>query len=150
MEIQYSHLCISCQGILQILCCFFAGTGKLGFSFVRITALLVSSHRLWMGTGNGVIISVPLNSSTVVKSVPKSSEEQTGMTIEKNPRDSLKCSSRFDEYKQVFQTAPLINFHGKTLKATSFEYKPYTYSIDKKIKGKASFDGVEVSKLSRI
>jgi len=54
------------------------GTGKLGFSFVRITALLVSSHRLWMGTGNGVIISVPLNSSTVVKSVPKSSEEQTG------------------------------------------------------------------------
>merc|ERR1719419_1312944 len=31
-----------------------------------------------MGTGNGVIISVPLNSSTVVKSVPKSSEEQTG------------------------------------------------------------------------
>ena len=64
---------------------FFAGTGKLGFSFVRITALLMSSHRLWMGTGNGVIISVPLNSSTVVKSVPKSSEEQTGMTIEKNP-----------------------------------------------------------------
>ena len=52
--------------------------------------------------------------------------------------------------KQVFQTASLINFHGKTLKATSFEYKPYTYSIDKKIKGKASFDGVEVSKLSRI
>jgi len=36
------------------------GTGKLGFSFVRITALLVSSNRLWMGTGNGVIISVPL------------------------------------------------------------------------------------------
>merc|ERR1712088_244961 len=54
------------------------GTGKLGFSFVRITALLVSSNRLWMGTGNGVIISVPLNSSTVVKSLPKSSEEQTG------------------------------------------------------------------------
>ncbi|TRY73155.1 hypothetical protein TCAL_13038 [Tigriopus californicus] len=37
------------------------GTGKLGFSFVRITALLVSNFRLWMGTGNGVIISVPLN-----------------------------------------------------------------------------------------
>ncbi len=37
------------------------GTGKLGFSFVRITALLVSNYRLWMGTGNGVIISVPLN-----------------------------------------------------------------------------------------
>lgn len=36
------------------------GTGKLGFSFVRITALLISSNRLWIGTGNGVIISVPL------------------------------------------------------------------------------------------
>ena len=39
----------------------FSGTGKLGFSFVRITSLLVSNFRLWMGTGNGVIISVPLN-----------------------------------------------------------------------------------------
>ena len=39
------------------------GTGKLGFSFVRITALLVSVNRLWIGTGNGVIISVPLSES---------------------------------------------------------------------------------------
>ncbi|XP_065095147.1 JNK-interacting protein 3 isoform X2 [Ochlerotatus camptorhynchus] len=37
------------------------GTGKLGFSFVRITALLVSCNRLWIGTGNGVVISVPLS-----------------------------------------------------------------------------------------
>ncbi|XP_032359187.1 C-Jun-amino-terminal kinase-interacting protein 4 isoform X7 [Etheostoma spectabile] len=36
------------------------GTGKLGFSFVRITALMVSCKRLWIGTGNGVIISIPL------------------------------------------------------------------------------------------
>uniref|UniRef100_A0A3P9Q0V9 RH2 domain-containing protein n=1 Tax=Poecilia reticulata TaxID=8081 RepID=A0A3P9Q0V9_POERE len=36
------------------------GTGKLGFSFVRITALMVSCSRLWIGTGNGVIISVPV------------------------------------------------------------------------------------------
>uniref|UniRef100_A0A8C5C4K9 C-Jun-amino-terminal kinase-interacting protein 4 n=1 Tax=Gadus morhua TaxID=8049 RepID=A0A8C5C4K9_GADMO len=33
------------------------GTGKLGFSFVRITALMVSCNRLWIGTGNGVIMS---------------------------------------------------------------------------------------------
>ncbi|XP_014205948.1 C-Jun-amino-terminal kinase-interacting protein 4 [Copidosoma floridanum] len=39
------------------------GTGKLGFSFVRITALLISSNRMWIGTGNGVIISVPLSES---------------------------------------------------------------------------------------
>ncbi|XP_045464707.1 JNK-interacting protein 3 isoform X2 [Harmonia axyridis] len=37
------------------------GTGKLGFTFVRITCLMVSSYRLWIGTSNGVIISVPLS-----------------------------------------------------------------------------------------
>ncbi|CAG7722178.1 unnamed protein product [Allacma fusca] len=42
------------------------GTGKLGFSYARITALLVASHRLWIGTGNGVIISVPLSESTAI------------------------------------------------------------------------------------
>ncbi|KAJ6657636.1 hypothetical protein lerEdw1_002353 [Lerista edwardsae] len=36
------------------------GTGKLGFSFVRITALLIAGNRLWVGTGNGVVISIPL------------------------------------------------------------------------------------------
>nr|XP_006812321.1 PREDICTED: c-Jun-amino-terminal kinase-interacting protein 4-like [Saccoglossus kowalevskii] len=40
------------------------GTGKLGFSFVRITALKVSSNRLWVGTGNGVIISIPLTEAS--------------------------------------------------------------------------------------
>ncbi|XP_055527323.1 JNK-interacting protein 3-like [Wyeomyia smithii] len=50
------------------------GTGKLGFSFVRITALLVSCNRLWIGTGNGVVISVPLNDlagSTSSKMIPR-------------------------------------------------------------------------------
>jgi len=42
---------------------FPTGTGKLGFSFVRITALMVSCNRLWIGTGNGVIISIPLTDS---------------------------------------------------------------------------------------
>lgn len=40
---------------------YLTGTGKLGFSFVRITALMVSCKRLWVGTGNGVIISIPLS-----------------------------------------------------------------------------------------
>ena len=43
------------------MCVCVAGTGKLGFSFVRITALVVSCSRLWVGTGNGVIISIPLS-----------------------------------------------------------------------------------------
>lgn len=45
----------------QCVCVCVAGTGKLGFSFVRITALVVSCGRLWVGTGNGVIISIPLS-----------------------------------------------------------------------------------------
>lgn len=45
------------------------GTGKLGFSFVRITSLHVSCGRLWIGTGNGVIISVPLIGDGSCKSI---------------------------------------------------------------------------------
>ena len=52
-----------------------SGTGKLGFSFVRITALHVSCNRLWLGTGNGVIISVPL-------AAPEMTKSQSGNLIE--------------------------------------------------------------------
>ncbi|XP_029996967.1 sperm associated antigen 9a isoform X11 [Sphaeramia orbicularis] len=45
------------------------GTGKLGFSFVRITALVVSCSRLWVGTGNGVIISIPLSEANMTTGV---------------------------------------------------------------------------------
>ena len=51
----------NCSCLLQfIICCCFLGTGKLGFSFVRITSLMLTNDRLWVGTGNGVILSVPL------------------------------------------------------------------------------------------
>ena len=42
---------------------FVLGTGKFGFSFVRITALLLTDDRLWIGTGNGIILSMPLVSA---------------------------------------------------------------------------------------
>ncbi|MGH0120977.1 UNVERIFIED_CONTAM: hypothetical protein FKN15_070169 [Acipenser sinensis] len=42
------------------------GTGKLGFSFVRITALLIAGNLLWVGTGNGVVISIPLTETVVL------------------------------------------------------------------------------------
>lgn len=48
------------------------GTGKLGFSFARITALLVSCNRLWIGTGNGVVISVPLTEALQYNNKSKS------------------------------------------------------------------------------
>uniref|UniRef100_A0A0K0DNT4 RH2 domain-containing protein n=1 Tax=Angiostrongylus cantonensis TaxID=6313 RepID=A0A0K0DNT4_ANGCA len=37
------------------------GTSRLDFSYMRTTALLVSNRRLWIGTGTGVVISVPLS-----------------------------------------------------------------------------------------
>ncbi|XP_067570887.1 C-Jun-amino-terminal kinase-interacting protein 4 isoform X7 [Pseudorca crassidens] len=57
------------------------GTGKLGFSFVRITALMVSCNRLWVGTGNGVIISIPLTESQVIS--PQSGSSGTDLTVDR-------------------------------------------------------------------
>ncbi|KRZ16150.1 C-Jun-amino-terminal kinase-interacting protein 4 [Trichinella zimbabwensis] len=45
------------------------GTSKLGFSFVRITSLLISCKRLWIGTGNGVVLSVPLTEQIEKKGI---------------------------------------------------------------------------------
>uniref|UniRef100_A0A3B5L6U1 RH2 domain-containing protein n=1 Tax=Xiphophorus couchianus TaxID=32473 RepID=A0A3B5L6U1_9TELE len=55
------------------------GTGKLGFSFVRITALMVSCSRLWIGTGNGVIISIPVTETA--NNVAKSSGNNPGGVV---------------------------------------------------------------------
>ncbi|XP_035828297.1 C-Jun-amino-terminal kinase-interacting protein 4 [Aplysia californica] len=54
------------------------GTGKLGFSFVRITAMLISCNRLWIGTGNGVIISVPLSENNKQPMITTSSSLGAG------------------------------------------------------------------------
>lgn len=64
--------------VSKMLGVFPGGTGKLGFSFVRITALLISSNRLWIGTGNGVIISVPLSESANPRPVASGSGVEGG------------------------------------------------------------------------
>ncbi|XP_008190561.1 JNK-interacting protein 3 isoform X2 [Tribolium castaneum] len=63
------------------------GTGKLGFSFVRITCLLISSNRLWIGTSNGVIISVPLseNGANTGSIVPRGSTSLPGAGVRVAP-----------------------------------------------------------------
>lgn len=38
-------------------------TEKTGLYFVHISALTIACRRLWIGTGNGIIISVPLQDS---------------------------------------------------------------------------------------
>ncbi|CAH1777196.1 unnamed protein product [Owenia fusiformis] len=57
------------------------GTGKLGFSFVRITSLLVGCNRLWIGTGNGVVISVPLSESAKQHLMPDSKGGKPGGVV---------------------------------------------------------------------
>jgi len=43
--------------------CFCVGVNMLGFTFVRISSLIASCNRLWIGTGNGVILRAPLSES---------------------------------------------------------------------------------------
>lgn len=37
------------------------GSSNIGVSTVRISSLLIGAKRLWLGTGNGVILSLPFN-----------------------------------------------------------------------------------------
>jgi len=43
-------------------------TEKAGLYFVHISALTIACRRLWIGTGNGIIISVPLTDNTTASS----------------------------------------------------------------------------------
>jgi hypothetical protein len=45
----------------------FLATEKTGLYFVHISALTIACRRLWIGTGNGIIISVPLSDSKLMK-----------------------------------------------------------------------------------
>uniref|UniRef100_A0A8B9J1C6 Mitogen-activated protein kinase 8 interacting protein 3 n=1 Tax=Amazona collaria TaxID=241587 RepID=A0A8B9J1C6_9PSIT len=86
------------------------GTGKLGFSFVRITALLIAGSRLWVGTGNGVIISIPLTETN--KTSPTSGEgSRSGGVIHVYGDDnSDKSASSFIPYCSMAQAQ--LCFHG--------------------------------------
>ena len=70
--------------------------------------------------------------------------------------EKLHLAGTWDEYRtnhvsrNVFQNSHLRNLYGKNLLATSFEYKPYTYSINNKVNGESSYDGVEVRYQSKI
>ncbi|XP_031423011.1 C-Jun-amino-terminal kinase-interacting protein 3 isoform X12 [Clupea harengus] len=81
------------------------GTGKLGFSFVRITALLIGGNRLWVGTGNGVIISIPLTETNKV------SPTSSGGVIHVYADDSAeKSNGSFIPYCSMAQAQ--LCFHG--------------------------------------
>ncbi|XP_076319408.1 C-Jun-amino-terminal kinase-interacting protein 4-like isoform X28 [Tachypleus tridentatus] len=87
------------------------GTGKLGFSFIRITALLVSCNRLWMGTGNGVTISVPLSEASKQTSVSGTGRKAPGgmVRVYSDTKDNVTPGS-FIPYCSMAQAQ--LSFHG--------------------------------------
>ena len=68
---------------------------------MRITALLVSCNRLWMGTGNGVIISVPLCTQSAAMSNSTSAQKITE-AIESGSRKSSGVVSPVGEAVKVY------------------------------------------------
>uniref|UniRef100_A0A671VYS9 C-Jun-amino-terminal kinase-interacting protein 4 n=1 Tax=Sparus aurata TaxID=8175 RepID=A0A671VYS9_SPAAU len=86
------------------------GTGKLGFSFVRITALMVSCNRLWIGTGNGVIISIPLTETA--NKVAKTASNQPGSVVRVYGDDSgdKVTAGTFVPYCSMIHAQ--LSFHG--------------------------------------
>ncbi|XP_078323878.1 C-Jun-amino-terminal kinase-interacting protein 4-like isoform X19 [Crassostrea virginica] len=88
------------------------GTGKLGFSFVRITAMLISCNRLWIGTGNGVIISVPLSESNkqTVSSGPSGGRPGGIVRVYSDTQTDNVTPGTFIPYCSMAQAQ--LSFHG--------------------------------------
>ena len=102
------------------------GTGKLGFSFVRITALMVSCKRLWVGTGNGVIISIPLTESK------SPSHAELNLLIIYHNVQSFAAAAFVKKFNSVYSlTFALPNFVMRTVEMNSlnsilYELSQYT------------------------
>ncbi|XP_078481917.1 C-Jun-amino-terminal kinase-interacting protein 4 isoform X9 [Ciona intestinalis] len=94
------------------------GSGKLGFSFVRITALMISQNRLWIGTGNGVVMSVPLSegaksnqASSAVLSSSRASDRPGGVVrVYKDPLSDKITPGTFIPYCSMANAQ--LSFHG--------------------------------------
>ncbi|XP_067471769.1 sperm associated antigen 9a isoform X4 [Thunnus thynnus] len=85
------------------------GTGKLGFSFVRITALVVSCSRLWVGTGNGVIISIPLSEANKTTGIVPN---RPGSAVRVYSEDSVDCAMPGSFVPYCSMAHAQLCFHG--------------------------------------
>ncbi|XP_049926164.1 C-Jun-amino-terminal kinase-interacting protein 4-like isoform X5 [Epinephelus moara] len=85
------------------------GTGKLGFSFVRITALMVSCGRLWVGTGNGVIISIPLSEANKTTGIVPN---RPGSAVRVYGDDSSDCGVQGSFVPYCSMAHAQLCFHG--------------------------------------
>ncbi|XP_075889880.1 C-Jun-amino-terminal kinase-interacting protein 4 isoform X2 [Nelusetta ayraudi] len=86
------------------------GTGKLGFSFVRITALTVSCNRLWIGTGNGVIISIPLTDTANRAAKAQSNQPGSAVRVYGDNSGDKVTAGTFIPYCSMAQAQ--LSFHG--------------------------------------
>uniref|UniRef100_A0AC35FPW3 Uncharacterized protein n=1 Tax=Panagrolaimus sp. PS1159 TaxID=55785 RepID=A0AC35FPW3_9BILA len=97
------------------------GSNKLDFLHLRITSLLVLNRRLWIGTGTGVIVSVPLSEENNTKvevskvdSKKGSSEEVRGpgglIRVYGNPNSDRVSPGSFIPYCNM--THAQLSFHG--------------------------------------
>ena len=87
-----------------------AGTGKLGFSFVRITALVVSCSRLWVGTGNGVIISIPLSEGIALRISDREilSQDESIYQCDNQGKPAEKVSARLASHCICVMTSQMV------------------------------------------
>lgn len=94
------------------------GSNKLDFLHLRITSLIVLNRRLWIGTGTGVIISVPLSEDNNARvEIPKSkasSEEVRGpgglIRVYGNPNSERVSPGSFIPYCNMVHAQ--LSFHG--------------------------------------
>jgi len=85
------------------------GTGRYGYSFVRITALLLSSDRLWVGTGNGVILSIPL----VAARPSRASSTSGGASNEGSSPNVLAAQNQYSGFMPYCSMVHAqLSFHG--------------------------------------
>ncbi|XP_071847837.1 C-Jun-amino-terminal kinase-interacting protein 4-like isoform X3 [Apostichopus japonicus] len=110
LRLYHVHTCKHLQDVdIEPYVSKMLGTGKLGFSFVRITSLLIACSRLWVGTSNGVIISIPL---TETKKPIASGGSKPGGVIRvysDNKSDSVRAGTTLP-YCSITQAQ--LSFHG--------------------------------------
>jgi len=85
---------------------FVIATEKTGLYFVHISALTIACRRLWIGTGNGIIISVPLTDN--ISSTLNSTSTKPGSVVRVS--DQISSSSNYIPYCSMNNAQ--LSFHG--------------------------------------
>ncbi|KAF8359952.1 unc-16 [Pristionchus pacificus] len=101
------------------------GTSRLDFSYVRTTALLVSNRRLWIGTGTGVIISVPLSEAAEHHKEPGAGVGKKALTGPGGPGGLVRVYAGDAAAAAAQAAGAAAAKEGETAAATSKAFIPY-------------------------